>query len=68
MQEMRVQPPGQEALLDKYMATHSSIFAWEIPWTKKLGGLQSMKSQGEYMYTHGWFMSMYGKNYHNVVK
>ena len=45
MQEMWVQSPGQEALLDKYMATHSSIFAWEIPWTEKLGGLQSMKSQ-----------------------
>ena len=24
------------------MATHSSIFAWEIPWTEKPGGLQSM--------------------------
>ena len=27
------------------MATHSSILAWEIPWTKEPGGLQSMKSQ-----------------------
>ena len=27
------------------MATHSSILAWEIPWTKELGGLQSMGSQ-----------------------
>ena len=26
----------------KEMATHASIFAWEIPWTEKLGGLQSM--------------------------
>ena len=25
------------------MATHSSILAWEIPWTEELGGLQSMK-------------------------
>ena len=24
------------------MATHSSILAWEIPWTEELGGLQSM--------------------------
>ena len=23
---------------------------------------------GEHMYTHGWFMSMYGKNYHNILK
>ena len=27
------------------MATHSSILAWEIPWTEKPGGLQSMGSQ-----------------------
>ena len=45
MQEMRVQSPGQEPLLDKYMATHSSILACEIPWTEKRGGLQSTKSQ-----------------------
>ena len=28
------------------MATHSSILAWEIPWTGKPGGLQSMRFQG----------------------
>ena len=27
------------------MATHSSIFAWAIPWTEELGRLQSMGSQ-----------------------
>ena len=27
------------------MATHSSILAWEIPWTEEPGGLQSMESQ-----------------------
>ena len=27
------------------MATHSSILAWEIPWTEESGGLQSMGSQ-----------------------
>ena len=27
------------------MATHSSILAWEIPWTEELGGLQSMELQ-----------------------
>ena len=27
------------------MATHSSVFAWKIPWTEESGGLQSMESQ-----------------------
>ena len=30
--------------LEKEMATHSSVLAWRIPWTEKLGGLQSMGS------------------------
>ena len=30
---------------EKKMATHSSVFAWEIPWTEKSGGLQSMGRQ-----------------------
>ena len=30
---------------EESMATHSSILAWRIPWTKELGGLQSMGSQ-----------------------
>ena len=34
-----------EDLLEKEMATHSSTLAWEIPWTEKPGGLQSMGSQ-----------------------
>ena len=37
--------PGLEGALEKGMATHSSILAWEIPWTKEPGGLQSMGSQ-----------------------
>ena len=48
MQEMQqpwVQSLGQEDLLEKEMATHSSIFAWEIPWTDEPDGLQSMRSQ-----------------------
>ena len=45
MQETRVQSLGQEDLLVKEMATHSSILAWEIPWTEEPGGLQSMGSQ-----------------------
>ena len=32
MQEMWVQSLGQEDLLEKKMATHFSILAWEIPW------------------------------------
>ena len=36
---------GQEDLLGKKMATHSSILAWEIPWTKGPGELQSLRSQ-----------------------
>ena len=38
---MRVESLGQEDPLVKEMATHSSILAWRIPWTKELGGLQS---------------------------
>ena len=40
-----VQSLGQEDPLEKGMATHSSILAWEIPWTEEPGGLQSMGSQ-----------------------
>ena len=36
---------GQEDLLEKGMATHSSILAWRIPQTEEPGGLQSMGSQ-----------------------
>ena len=32
-------------VMEKEMATHSSALAWEIPWTKELGGLQSMGLQ-----------------------
>ena len=40
-----VQSLGQEGPLEKAMATHSSILAWEIPCTKEPGGLQSVGSQ-----------------------
>ena len=36
---------GQEDLLEKEMATHSSILAWKIPWTEEPGRLQSMGLQ-----------------------
>ena len=45
MQEMQVRSLGQEDPLEKGMATHSSILAWEIPGTEEPGGLQSMASQ-----------------------
>ena len=37
--------PGQDDLLEKGTATHSSILAWRIPWTEEPGGLQSMGLQ-----------------------
>ena len=40
--EMRVQSLSPEEPLQKEMATHSNIPAWEIPWTEDPGGLQSM--------------------------
>ena len=45
MLEVRARPLGQEDLLEKEMATYSTILAWEIPWTEEPGGLQSMGSQ-----------------------
>ena len=45
MQEMRVQSLGQEDLLEWEMATHSSLLAWEIPWTEEPRGLPSMGLQ-----------------------
>ena len=45
MQEMQIQSLGQEDPLEKEMATHSSILAWEISWTEEPGGLQSIGSQ-----------------------
>ena len=45
MQETQVQSLDQEDPLEEEMATHSSIFAWEIPWKEEPGGLQSMESQ-----------------------
>ena len=42
MQEMWVRFLGREDPLEEEMATHSSILAWEIPWTEEPGRLQSM--------------------------
>ena len=42
MQETQVQSLGRKDPLEKEMATHLSILAWEIPWTEEPDGLQSM--------------------------
>ena len=46
---MWVQSLGWEDSLEKEMATHFSILAWEITWTEEPGGLQSMGSKELYM-------------------
>ena len=45
IQEMQLPSLGQEDPLEKKMAAHSSILAWEIPWTEEPGGLQSIGLQ-----------------------
>ena len=45
LQETRVWFLGWKDPLEKEMEIHSSILAWEIPWTEEPGGLQSMGSQ-----------------------
>ena len=45
MQETHIWSLGGEGPVEKDMATHSSIFAWEIQWTEEPGRLQSMGSQ-----------------------
>ena len=44
MQELRVQSLGREDLLKKEMATHTSILAWEIPWTEWSVELQRVRN------------------------
>ena len=47
MWETQVQTLGQEDLLEKEMATHSSILAWKIPWMEEPGRLQSRESESD---------------------
>ena len=56
MWETRVQSLGWGDPLEKGMATHSSIFAWKIPWMEEPGRLQSMGSQRVW---HDWATSLY---------
>ena len=46
----------------------SGLVHWDDPegWDGEGGGRESQ--DGEHMYTHGWFMSMYGKNHYNIIK
>ena len=46
----------------------SGLVHWDDPegWDGEGGGRGVQ--DGEYMYTHGWFMSVYGKNHYNIVK
>ena len=50
-QETRLRSAGQEDPLEKGMATHSSVLAWEIPWPEEHGELQSM---GWQRMGHSW--------------
>ena len=45
MKETWVPSLGREDPLEKEIATHSSILAWEIAWTEEPGGIQSIRSQ-----------------------
>ena len=45
MQETQVRSLGGEDLLEKEMATHSSVLAWRTPWTEEPGETQSEGSQ-----------------------
>ena len=45
----------------------SGLVHWDDPegWDGEASGKEGQ--DGEHMYTHGWFMSMYVKNHHNIV-
>ena len=63
MRETQVQSPGQEDLLQKAMATHSSFLAWKIPWMEEPGrppsmGLQSRTQLSDFTFFHfSWWTS-----------
>ena len=61
MQETWIRSLGWEDPLQKGMAAHSSILAWEISWTKEAGGLQSLASQ---RVGHDWGINTYTTHTH----
>ena len=52
----------------KHETGHSKPVHWENPegWDGE-GGWRGVQDRG-HIYTHGWFMSMYGKNHYNIIK
>ena len=54
----------------KFNAWNTALKAGALgqPWGMGWGGRWEGFQDGGYMYTHGWFMSMYGKNHYNIVK
>ena len=64
----QVQSLGQEDPLEKGIATHSSILAWEMPWTEETGGLpstgvQRVRHDSDLAHTHAYM----GEE-HNLAK
>ena len=72
MRETWVWSLGREDLLEKEMATHSSILAWRIPWTKETGGLQSTghkeSDTTEWLHFHFSLSSAFSKTSLNIWK
>ena len=68
MKEMQVWLLSQEDLLEKEMAAHSSILAWEIPWMEEPGGLQSMELQKSWTRLSNWttWLSRYQMRVHKT--
>ena len=69
MQETQGQSLGQEDSLEKKIAIHFNILAWEIPWTEEPGGLQSVGSQ---RVRHNWenehlYTRMLAKTFHQDI-
>ena len=54
MQETQIWSLGWEDALEKELATHSSMLAWEIPWTEEPGRLQSIQSQKSWTQLSDW--------------
>ena len=66
-QSMQFRSLGQEDPLEEDMATHSSVLAWEIPWTEEPGGLYPMGSQ---RVGHSWAcmrLSLYLRNGEYII-
>ena len=46
----------------------SRLVYWDDPKGRDVEGSGREGQNGEHMHTHGWFMSMHGKNHYNIVK